>query len=102
MRMLLRVQMDTESANRAIRDGSFAQTMERVMNELHPEAAYFTAQDGKRTGFIVFDLKEPSDIPSIAEPFFMGVNADIDMSPCMTPEDVQVGLEKASAAFAHA
>jgi hypothetical protein len=72
------------------------------MNELHPEAAYFTAQDGKRTGFIVFDLKEPSDIPSIAEPFFMGVNADIDMSPCMTPEDVRVGLEKASAAFAHA
>jgi hypothetical protein len=102
MRMLLRVQMDTESANRAIRDGSFAQTMDRVMSELHPEAAYFTAQDGKRTGYIVFDLKEPSDIPSIAEPFFMGVNADIEMSPCMTPEDVAVGLEKASAAFAHA
>ena len=74
--------------------------MERVMQDLKPEAAYFTARDGKRTGFIVFNLKDPSDIPSIAEPFFMGVNASIDMSPAMTPEDVQTGLEKASKAFA--
>ena len=100
MRVLMRVQMEVEAANRAIRDGSWAQTMERVMSDLQPEAAYFTAQDGKRTGFIVFDLKEESDIPSIAEPFFMGVGASIDMAPCMTVADVQVGLEKASAAFA--
>ena len=102
MRVLMRVQMEVEAANRAIRDGSWAQTMERVMNDLQPEAAYFTAQDGKRTGFIVFDLKDESDIPSIAEPFFMGVGASIDMSPCMTVADVQVGLEKAAPAFAHA
>jgi hypothetical protein len=102
MRVLMRVQMDVEAANRAIRDGSFAQTMERVMADLQPEAAYFTAQDGKRTGFIVFDLREESDIPSIAEPFFMGVGASIDMFPCMTVADVQVGLEKAAAAFAPA
>jgi hypothetical protein len=102
MRVLMRVQMEVEAANRAIRDGSWAQTMERVMTDLQPEAAYFTAQDGKRTGFIVFDLKDESDIPSIAEPFFMGVGASIDMSPCMTVADVQVGLEKAAAAFAHA
>ena len=100
MRMLMTVQMEVEAANRAIRDGTWAQTMDRVMRNLQPEAAYFTARDGKRTGFIVFDLKEPSDIPSIAEPFFMGVNASIDMSPAMTPEDVQIGLEKASKAFA--
>jgi hypothetical protein len=76
--------------------------MERVMADLQPEAAYFTAQDGKRTGFIVFDLKDVSDIPSIAEPFFMTVNASIDVSPVMTVQDVQAGLEKASAAFAQA
>ena len=102
MRVLMQVQMEVEAANRASRDGSFAQTMERVMSDLQPEAAYFTAQDGKRTGFIVFDLKQESDIPSIAEPFFMGVGAKIDMAPCMTVADVQVGLEKAAAAFAPA
>jgi hypothetical protein len=102
MRMLMTVQMDTVATNHAIRDGSWAQVMEGVMRDLQPEAAYFTARDGKRTGYIVFDLKEPSDIPSVAEPFFMGVNASIDISPVMTPEDVQAGLEKASKAFAAA
>jgi hypothetical protein len=55
-----------------------------------------------RTGFLVFDLKDPSDIPAAAEPFFMSVQAKIDLSPVMTPEDVQAGLEKASRAFAPA
>jgi len=99
MRMLLKVQMDVEAANRAIRDGSWGQVMERVMQQIQPEAAYFTAMDGKRTGLIFFDLKEPSQIPSVAEPFFMAVNASIDLSPAMTAEDVQAGLQEAAKAF---
>ena len=97
MRMLMKVQMEVEAANRAISDGSWEQVIGRAMEELRPEAAYFTAQEGKRTGFIVFDLKDPSDIPSIAEPFFMSVNASIDISPVMTVDDVRKGLEKAAA-----
>jgi hypothetical protein len=99
VRMLMKVQMETGAANSAIRDGSFGQMMDRVMQDIQPEAVYFTAEGGKRTGFIVFDLKEPSDVPSVAEPFFMAVNASITMSPVMTAEDVQVGLEKAAKAF---
>jgi hypothetical protein len=99
MRMLLKVQMDVEAANRAIKDGSFGQTLERVMQRLQPEAAYFTALDGKRTGLIVFDLKEPSQIPTVAEPFFMAVNASIELSPAMTVEDVQAGLQEAAKDF---
>jgi len=99
MRMLLKVQMEVEAANRAIKDGSWGQTMERVMQALQPEAAYFTALDGKRTGLIIFDLKEPSQIPSIAEPFFMSVNASIELTPVMTMEDVQTGLQEAAKAF---
>jgi hypothetical protein len=99
MRMLLKVQMDVEAGNRAIRDGSWAQVIERLMQQIQPEAAYFTAMDGKRTGLIFFDLKEPSQIPSVAEPLFMAVNASIDFSPAMTAEDVQAGLQEAAQAF---
>jgi hypothetical protein len=99
VRMLLKMQMDVEAGNRAIKDGSFGEMLERVMGEIKPEAAYFTAIDGKRTALIFFDLEEPSQIPSIAEPFFMTVNAAIELTPAMTPEDVQKGLEQASAAF---
>jgi hypothetical protein len=99
VRMLLKVQMDVEAGNRAIKDGSFAETLNRVMEQIKPEAAYFTTIDGKRTGLIFFDLEDPSHIPAIAEPFFMTVSAAIEFLPVMTPDDVQKGLEEAAKAF---
>ncbi|WP_232248537.1 hypothetical protein [Streptacidiphilus rugosus] len=63
---------------------------------LHPEAAYFGAKDGCRTAFIVFDLKETSDIPKIVEPFFMKLGAKVEFIPVMNFEDVQAGLSKVS------
>jgi hypothetical protein len=97
MRTLLRVSMHTETANAAIKDGSLPKMMQSALEALKPEAAYFTSQDGRRTAFIVFDLQNASDIPSIAEPFFMGLNASVDFSPCMNVEDLRVGLDKAMA-----
>jgi hypothetical protein len=99
MRMLLKLQMDADAGNRAIKDGSFAEMLEHVMGQAKPEAVYFTAIDGKRTGLIFFDLQDPSQIPVICEPLFHGVNAAIDLIPVMTPEDVQAGLEEAAKAF---
>jgi hypothetical protein len=99
MRMLLKVQMDVEAGNKAIKDGSFGEVLDRVMEQIKPEAAYFTALDGKRTGLIFFDLQEESQIPAIAEPFFQTVGASIELSPAMTPEDVQKGLGEAAKAF---
>ena len=49
MRMLPKMQMDVEAGNRAIRDGSFGEMLERVMGQIKPEAAYFTAI---RRGFL--------------------------------------------------
>ena len=69
------------------------------MPMLQPEAAYFTAQDGKRTGMIFFDLKDPTQIPAIAEPFFMAVNASVDLTPVMTPDEVRAGIAEAAKAF---
>jgi hypothetical protein len=97
MRTFLKVQFPVEASNAAVKDGRLAQILQATMERLKPEAAYFTAVDGCRGGYIVFDLKDPSDIPSIAEPFFLELNARIEFAPCMTPEDVKVGLDKAIA-----
>jgi hypothetical protein len=43
---------------------------------------------------MVFDLKDPSDIPSIAEPLFQSMNAKITLTPVMNAEDLMKGLEK--------
>jgi len=66
------------------------------VEQAKPEASYFTAENGKRTAFFVFDLKDPSMIPSIAEPFFMNLNASIELSPAMNLEDMKTGVEKAN------
>ncbi|MGF1426633.1 DUF3303 family protein [Kitasatospora sp. LaBMicrA B282] len=94
MRMMLTVQLDTEKANEAIVAKTLADTMKSVFERIKPEAAYFGAVDGLRTGFVVFDLKEPSDIPSIAEPFFQDLGARISFMPVMNFDDVQAGLQK--------
>jgi hypothetical protein len=99
MRMLLKVQMEVEAGNRAIKDGSLAETLDRVMGQIQPEAAYFTALDGKRTALIFFDMESPSQIPSVAEPFFMALDAAVEIVPAMTGDDVRAGIEEASKAF---
>ncbi len=66
--------------------------MEKLMKITQPEAAYFGTENGCRTGYIVFDLKDPSGIPQIGELLYMGANAKVDMRPIMNLEDLQKGL----------
>src|SRR3712207_8499493 len=41
-------------------------SMEQMMEQLKPEAAYFLgSEDGQRSCLVVFDLAEPSQIPSV-------------------------------------
>lgn len=95
MRMMMRVTMPVETANKAIKDGSLPKIIKKTMDEIKPEAAYFTAENGKRTGYFFFEMKDSSQIPVIAEPLFMGLNAELDWLPVMNPADISVGLEKA-------
>ena len=95
MRTMLKVEMSVEASNAAIKDGRLAKVMDSTIERFKPEAAYFTAVNGQRGGFIVFDLAHPSDIPSICEPFFMELGARCELAPVMTPDDVRAGLEKA-------
>ena len=94
MRVMMKVQMDTEAGSRTIADGSLPQLMQESLERLQPEAAYFGPEDGIRTAFIVFDLQDPSQLPSITEPLFSKVKARIEMFPVMDREDLQKGLER--------
>jgi hypothetical protein len=89
MRMLLRVSIPVEAGNAAAKDGTLGSTIEGILADLKPEAAYFMADDsGNRSGSIVFDMKDTSQIPSIAEPWFLAFNAKISLRPVMNPQDL--------------
>ena len=88
MRMLLRVTMPVEPFNTAVRNGTAAAIMKRILDEIKPEAAYFTANDGQRSGTLIVHLENASDIPRLVEPWMLNFNAQIEIQPAMTSEDL--------------
>ena len=55
---------------------------------LKPEAVYFTDDKGQRTAFLFLDMRDASQIPAIAEPWFLAFNASIEIHPVMVPDDL--------------
>jgi hypothetical protein len=90
MRMLLRVSIPVETGNAAAKAGTLGSTVEKILADLKPEAAaYFLNDDnGNRSGSIVFDMKDSSQIPAIAEPWFLAFNAKVSFRPVMNPQDL--------------
>jgi hypothetical protein len=95
MRILLKVTFPHEPFNAHVRDGSAGKRIQKILDELKPEAVYFTELHGHRCGLIFLDLPEPSRIPSLCEPWFLGFGADVELRPAMKPEDLmKAGLEE--------
>jgi len=96
MRVLMKVQIPTEAGNDAIKDGRLPRIVASSLDALNnAEAAYFIAEDGKRTALIFFEMADSSDIPPAAEPFFMGLGAEITLVPAMNVDEMRAGLSKA-------
>jgi hypothetical protein len=91
MRMLLRVHIPVETGNLAARNGSLGSTIERILADLKPEAAYFAEDQGERTGYIFFDMKDSSQLTAVAEPWFLAFNARLTVRPAMNPQDLAAG-----------
>jgi hypothetical protein len=92
MRMLLRASIPVEAGNAAVKAGTLSATIEKIIADLNPEAAYFYADDdGRRCGAVVFDMKDTSQIPAIAEPWFLAFNAKISLRPVMNAQDLAAG-----------
>ena len=95
MRMMVQVVFPHDPFNAAVRDGSVGRKMKRILDQQKPEAVYFTDHRGHRSAWMIIDMAEASQIPAIAEPWFLGFNADIELHAVMTPKDLEAaGLEQ--------
>ena len=89
MRMLMRVSIPVEAGNAAAKAGTLGSTVEQILADLKPEASYFFADDnGQRSCSIVFDMKDTSEIPAVAEPWLLAFNAKVSFRPIMNPQDL--------------
>jgi hypothetical protein len=93
MRMMMQMSIPVEAGNDAAMHGTLGSTIQKFMADVKPEAAYFIANEqGERTGIFVFDMKDSSQIPALAEPLFMAFHARIKFMPVMNAEDLAKGL----------
>ena len=88
MRMLLNVSFPLEPFNTLVRNGTVGAKVKAVLEVVKPESVYFTEQGGRRGAVMVVDVKEPSQVPVLAEPWFLTFNAEVQFRIAMTPEDL--------------
>lgn len=86
MLFMFKISWPVERGNADARKG-FA-TVQRIVAEQKPEAIYFVAQDGKRTAMMFKSMTDLSQLPGIAEPWFLAMNASIEATPAMVAEDL--------------
>jgi len=92
MRMMLRVSIPAEKGNAAIEDGSMPKAIRAVMEQIRPEAAYFLPLDGQRTALFFFEMQSQADLVSVVEPFWLSLEADVDLIPALNFPELEAGL----------
>ncbi|WP_035059172.1 hypothetical protein [Andreprevotia chitinilytica] len=88
MRYLMKLRLSNEMGNKALRDPHFGERLGKLLADIKAEAAYFTTVGGQRGGYIVVNFDDASQMPAIAEPFFLWLGADVEFLPVMVPEDL--------------
>jgi hypothetical protein len=88
MRFLVKVNIPVEAGNKVARAGNLGTTIQSILADLTPEAVYFTDDHGQRTAFLFLEMRDASQIPAIAEPWFLAFNASVEIHPVMVPDDL--------------
>ena len=101
MRMMMLVQCPIEPFNTFVKDGTVGAKMKKILEAIKPEHAWFTERDGKRGGIMIVEVGSASDVPRLAEPWFLTFNAEVEFRIAMTPEDLgRAGLESLGKSWA--
>ena len=88
MRFMITCRIPVEKGEELAKAGSLHSTIQSIMEELKPEAAYFSDTEGARGGYIVVNMDEAFQISAIAETLFVGLGATIEVHRVMTPEEL--------------
>ena len=89
MRMLMIIRLPNETFNAAVCDGTAGSKTKAILEEVKPEAVYFTETNGQRTVVMLVELQKASGVPALAEPWFLTFNAAVELHAVMSPQHLQ-------------
>ena len=79
-----------------LQDSNFSNKIERVLNQIKPEAVYFALAEGERGIYMIVNLPSDEMMGTVIEPLWTVFNckSHIDFTPVMELSDIQKGLQK--------
>jgi hypothetical protein len=93
MRMMLKIKIPPDSGNRSVKDGSMAKAFRILKEQLNPEAAYFSMEDGMRCAYIFYNAKDLPDFVKIHEPLIQATGALVYDAPALTWGDMAQAIK---------
>jgi hypothetical protein len=100
MKYIMKVKMAAgESGNALLKDPDFGKKMHELLTEIKAEATYFTTICGNRGFYAIVNMDNASQMPALAEPFFIWLKAEVDFLPVMTLADLGKAGPAIEAAF---
>jgi hypothetical protein len=102
MRFIARVTLPIEAGNRLCADKERSHKFETILSEVRPEHVFFGIENGQRTLFCVCNVENSSELPRIAEPFWLGLQANVEFIPCMNQDEfkkAQTHIDSAARKF---
>ena len=94
MRFLIRARVPTEAGNKMVQDPNFMKKLEEYMDKVKPEAAYFLPTDGHRAAAFIVNMQSNDQVPTIVEPLFQWMGANVEVIPVMNFDDLKKGLSQ--------
>lgn len=92
MKCMVTFSFPTDSGNALVSSGKIKEVFGHLMTDLKPEAAYFYPVAGQRGGHFIINMNDSSDVVTVADRFWIGLGADVEITPVMSPEDLGKGL----------
>ena len=93
MRFIVRAKIPTEAGNKMVKNPKFIQNLEEYINKVKSEANYFFEADGNRVLVFVVNMDSVDMIPSIAEPLFQEMGANVEFHPVMSLDDLKKAIQ---------
>jgi hypothetical protein len=94
MKMLLQVRIPHKEFNEAVKDGSAGKKMRKIFQDSNAQSVFMTEFNGQRGALMIVDMNNESQIPALAEPWFLQFNADVEFHVVMSLDDLErAGLE---------